>query len=106
MMPMPPPQGAPPPQNQPPQSGGPPAGLSGLVQGGPSATPQGPTAQEKTQAYYEQVRNLHMAIDALAQQHPEAANDLNDAKNALNQSMGKVATAMASPEGQPQPQTF
>jgi hypothetical protein len=54
----------------------------------------------------EQVRNLHMAIDALATQHPEAANDLNDAKNALTASMSKVAVSSASPESAPQPQTF
>jgi len=94
-----------PPASAPP-SGGPPAGLSGLVGGVPNATPQSPTPQQQAEAYMEQVRNLHMAIDALATQHPEAANDLNDAKNALTNSMAKVATAMTSPQGGPQPMTF
>ena len=102
MMPM-PPQGATPAPG-PPQAA--PAGLSGLVQGGPSATPLGPTPDQKIQAYMEQVRGIHMQIDSLARQHPEAAKDLNDAKNALTQSMSKVATSVGSPEGQPQPQTF
>ena len=98
----------PPPGPTSPPSGSPqaPAGISGLVGGAPTNTPVGPTPQEKVQAYMEQVRNLHMAIDALAQDHPEAANDLNDAKNALTQSMSKVATAMTSPEAGPAPPTF
>lgn len=96
---------APPPQAaQPPNA--PPAGLSGLVGGVPNAQPLGPTPDQKIQAYMEQVRNLHMAIDALATDHPEAANDLNDAKNALTNSMSKVASAMSAPESGPQPMTF
>ena len=97
------PQVPPPP---PPNPGGPPPGLSGLVGGVPNATPLGPTPDQQVEAYMEQVRNLHMAIDALATQHPEAANDLNDAKNALTASMSKVAVSSASPESAPQPQTF
>lgn len=83
-----------------------PPGLSGLL--GPNATqPQmGPTPQMKVQAYMDQVRNLHMNIDALAQDHPEAAEDLNNAKNALTNSMSKVASAMVSPDQNPQPPTF
>lgn len=50
-----------------------------------------------------QVRELHMQIDALAQDHPEAANELNEAKNALTNSMAKVASASASPDSIPQP---
>ena len=102
----PPPPG--PPQAPPPQpnAGGPPPGLSGLVGGVPSPAPVGPTPDQKVQAYMDQVRNLHMAIDALAQDHPEAANDLNDAKNALTNSMSKVATNMTSPETGPAPPTF
>lgn len=84
----------------------PPPGISGLVGGAVTATPPGPTPQQKVQAYMEQVRNLHMAIDALAQDHPEAANELNDAKNALTQSMSKVSTASTSPEAGPAPPTF
>ena len=89
-----------PPQNQAP------AGISGLVGGVPNAQPPGPTPDQKVQAYMEQVRNLHMGIDALAQDHPEAASDLNDAKNALTNSMSKVASAMSSPETGPAPPTF
>lgn len=89
-----------------PGAGAPPAGISGLVGGAPQGAPVGPTPEQKTQAYMEQIRNLTILIEALAQQHPEAANDMNDAKNALINSMAKVASAMTSPEGQPQPQTF
>jgi hypothetical protein len=99
-------QGMPSAPAQPQTPGGPPPGLSGLVGGVPNATPVGPTPEQKVQAYMDQIRNLSIAIDALAQQHPEAANDLNDAKNALVNSMSKVASAMTSPEGQPQPQTM
>jgi len=95
------------PQTSPtPGAGQPPAGLSGLVGGVPTATPTGPSPEQKVQAYMDQVRNLSLSIEALAQQHPEAANDLNDAKNALVNSMSKVASASTSPEGNPQPQTF
>lgn len=97
--------GAPPPA-PPPGAGQPPAGISGLVGGVPSQLPTGPTPDQKVQAYMEQIRNLTIAIEALAQQHPEAANDMNDAKNALINSMSKVATAMQSPDQNPQPQTF
>lgn len=83
-----------------------PAGISGLVGGVPNSQPVGPTPDQKVQAYMEQVRNLHMAIDALAQDHPEAANDLNDAKNALTNSMSKVASSSTSPETGPAPPTF
>lgn len=88
-------------QNQPP-------GISNLL-GGPGSArlPQtGPTPQQRVQAYMEQIRAVHMSIDALAQDHPEAAQDLNDAKNSLTQSMSKVATAMSQPEEQPAPPTF
>lgn len=99
------PGGAPTPTTSP-APGAPPPGLSGLVGGVPTAQPLGPTPDQQTQAYMEQIRNLHIAIDALATQHPEAANDLNDAKNALTASMSKVAVSSASPESAPQPQTF
>ena len=83
-----------------------PAGISGLVGGVNQTPPPGPTPDQKTQAYMEQVRNLHMAIDALATDHPEASSDLNDAKNALTNSMSKVASSMTSPEAGPAPPTF
>ena len=98
------PIGAPPP-SAPPQAGGPPAGISGLVNT-PQAQPQGPTPDQKFQAYAEQVRTLHSAIDALALDHPEASNDLNDAKNALTNSLSKVATSATSPETGPAPPNF
>lgn len=100
---------APPPPGPPGATPGgpqPPAGISGLVGGAVTSPQPGPTPDQKVQAYMEQVRNLHMAIDALAQDHPEAANDLNDAKNALTNSMSKVASAMSSPESGPAPPTF
>jgi len=100
----PPPPG--PPQGPPPSDQQAPMGLSGLVGGVPNQQPVGPTPDQKVQAYMEQVRNLHMSIDALAQNHPEAANDLNEAKNALTNSMSKVATGMTSPETGPMPPTF
>lgn len=89
-----------------PGAGAPPPGISGLVGGVPNATPVGPTPEQKIQAYMEQVRNIVTQIDALANQHPEVANDMNNAKNGLIESMSKVAAAMSSPESQPQPPTF
>lgn len=89
-----------------PGAGAPPPGISGLVGGVPNATPVGPTPEQKIQAYMEQIRNITIQLDALANQHPEVANSMNDAKNALIDSMSKVASAMSSPEGQPQPPTF
>jgi hypothetical protein len=53
--------------------------------------------------YMNQVRELHLTLDALAADHPEAAEDLNQAKNALTNSMSKVAAAGASPEVSMQP---
>lgn len=103
----PPPPSAPgaPPPSAPPQ-GGAPAGISGLV-GGVNQTPApGPTPEQKFQAYAEQVRGLHSAIDALALDHPEASNDLNDAKNALTNSLSKVATNSTGPETGPAPPSF
>lgn len=93
-------------QNPTPGAGAPPPGISGLVGGVPTATPAGPTPEQKIQAYMSQIRDITIQVDALAQQHPEVANDMNDAKNALINSMSKVASAMSSPEGQPQPPTF
>lgn len=98
------PPGAPPP-SAPPQAGAPPPGISGLVNA-PQTPPLGPTPDQKFQAYAEQVRGLHSAIDALAVDHPEASNDLNDAKNALTNSLSKVATNSTSPETGPAPPTF
>jgi len=66
----------------------------------------GPSPDQKFQAYAEQVRGLHSAIDALALDHPEAASDLNDAKNALTNSLSKVATASTSPDVGPAPPSF
>jgi len=82
-----------------------PPGISGLMDPG-MAQPMGPSPQQIAQAYMEQIRALHEAIDALAQDHPEASKELNDAKLALSNSMGKVAASATSPEGGPQPQTF
>jgi hypothetical protein len=97
------PPGAPPPA--PPAAGAPPPGISGLVNAN-QATPPGPTPDQKFQAYAEQVRGLHTAIDGLALDHPEAANDLNDAKNALTNSLSKVATNSSGPDTGPAPPSF
>lgn len=86
-----------------PAPGGPPPGLSGLVGGVPNAVPQGPSPQQRIADYMGQVRELHMQIDSLAQDHPEAADDLNQAKNALTNSMSKVASASTAPDAGPQP---
>lgn len=96
--------GAPPPSAPP--SNGAPAGISGLVSGVNQSAPMGPSPDQKFQAYAEQVRGLHSAIDALALDHPEAANDLNDAKNALTNSLSKVATSSTSPDVGPAPPSF
>lgn len=95
--------GAPPPGAAP---AGPPPGLSGLVGGDPNALPQGPSPQERVANYVEQIHNIESLIDALAQDHPEAADELNQAKNALNTSMSKVAVASSTPDQIPQPPTF
>jgi len=58
------------------------------------------------QAYMTQIRTLHMGIDALAQDHPEAAEDLNMAKNSLTNSMSKVATAVTNAGNGSGPMTF
>ena len=105
----PPPPGPPgggPPQAPSPQPGAPPPGISGLVSGANQTAPPGPTPDQKFQAYAEQVRGLHSMLDALAVDHPEAANDLNDAKNALTNSLSKVATNSSGPDTGPAPPTF
>lgn len=88
-----------------PSPGGPPAGISGLVGGSPSQLPQGPTPQQRMEDYLVQVQELTMQIDALAQDHPEAADDFNQAKNALTNSMAKVAAANTTPDNIAQPPT-
>lgn len=94
---------APVPGSPPPPSGG----ISSLLGNQASSLPQtGPTPQEQVQAYMDQIRALHMGIDALATDHPEASEDLNTAKNALTNSMAKVATAITAPAGAAGPMTF
>lgn len=84
------------------------SGISGLLGNtqGVTLPSTGPSPQQRVQAYMDQVRQLHIGIDALAQDHPEAAQDLNDAKNALTNSMSKVATAMTQPDQGSNPATF
>ena len=89
--------GTPPPQQP---------GIRSLLGPNPNLPATGPTPQQKTQAYMQQIRQLHMGIDALAQDHPEASEELNNAKNALTESMAKVASAMTAPEGSPTTMTF
>lgn len=80
------------------------SGIGALL--GPQQAPQGPSPQQRVQAYMDQVKALHDGIDALAQDHPEAGEELNTAKQALTNSLAKVASAMSSPSASPQPQTF
>lgn len=87
-----------PPQPQP--GGGNPLLGSGQI---PQA---GPSPDQRISAYMDQVRNLHIQIDALATDHPEASDDLGQAKQALTNSMAKVAAAQAQTQGTPQPPTF
>lgn len=54
----------------------------------------------------DQIRNLHITIDGLAQQYPAAAPDLQAAKQALAGSMSKVASTMNQPEQSPTAPTF
>jgi hypothetical protein len=93
----------PPVPGQPPSPPPPPGGMSGLV---PPPAPVAPGPNQAVAAYMEQIRNLHMQIDALANQHPEAAESLNKAKLALADSMSAVATNSGSPDGGPAPQSF
>lgn len=83
-------------------------GISAILPPNASGLPtNGPSPQERVQAYMDQIKQFHEAIDALAQDHPEAAQELNDAKNQLTNSMSKVASAMSSPDASaPQPRTF
>lgn len=86
-----------------------PPGSSGQLLGSSAPgqlAPAGPTPNQKISSYMDQVRSLHITIDALAQQFPAAAPDLKDAKTALANSMSKVATAMAQPEQSPSTPTF
>jgi hypothetical protein len=91
-----------------PQSGPPPqpaTGANPLL--GSSPIPQaGPTPDQRLTAYMEQVRNVSMQIDALALDHPEASEDLNQAKTALTNSLSKVSAATAQQQSVPQPPTF
>lgn len=81
----------------------PPNGSSGL---GPSAPPPPSTPNQNIAAYMDQIRNLHITIDGLAQQYPAAAPDLQAAKQALAGSMSKVASTMNQPEQSPGTPTF
>lgn len=54
----------------------------------------------------DQIRNLHIIIDGLAQQFPAASQDLQIAKTSLANSMSKVASSMAQPEQSPTTPTF
>lgn len=65
-----------------------------------------PTPDQRVTGYMDQIRNLHIQIDALANQFPAASEDLDTAKKALASSMAKVAAMISQPEQSPQPQTF
>lgn len=97
--------GQPPPQAPPPAQAPGQQNISPLSSG-QDIQPTGPTPDQRVSGYMEQVRNLSIQIDALAGQFPDAAQDLNNAKVALVNSMSKVATAMSQPSGATQPPTF
>jgi len=79
----------------------PPPDVANLV--APPVPVPSPSPQDRISNYMNQVRELHMTLDALATSHPEASEDLNTAKVALTNSMSKVASASASPNAIPQP---
>ena len=83
-----------------------PAGSNPLLGNSGNLPPSGPTPDQQVSAYMDQVRNLSIQIDALALDHPEASDDLNQAKQALANSMSKVASALTQPQNSPQPPTF
>lgn len=80
--------------------------ISPLSAGQPIPATNGPTPDQRVAGYMEQVRNLSIQIDQLANQFPDASQDLNNAKIALVNSMSKVATSMSQPSGAGQPPTF
>lgn len=87
--------------------GNPPASSSQLLGSTPvKAGPVGPTPDQIVSGYMDQIRNLHITIDALANQFPSAGPDLQIAKTSLANSMSKVASAMAQPEQSPSTPTF
>ncbi len=97
--------GGQPPQGPPPTPD--PNQISPLSSGGQTLpNTAGPTPDQRVAGYMEQVRNLSIQIDQLANQFPDASQDLNNAKIALVNSMSKVATAMSQPSGAGQPPTF
>lgn len=94
------------PGNPPPAPAQGPPGQSSLLGGTSVPKPAGPTPDQRTAGYMDQIRNIHLQIDALANQYPAASDELGQAKVALANSMAKVAAAMAQPEQSPGPQTF
>jgi hypothetical protein len=85
--------------------GPPPGGPNPLL--GSTPIPQaGPTPDQRLTGYMDQVRNLSIQIDALAQAHPEASQELDMAKTALTNSLSKVSAATAQQQSVPQPPTF
>jgi hypothetical protein len=93
------------PQPGPQQASQPPGGGNPLL--GSTPIPQaGPTPDQRLTAYMEQIRTVSMQIDALATDHPEASEDLNQAKTALTNSLAKVSAATAQQQSVPQPPSF
>ena len=90
----------------PPQAPLPAGGGNPLLGGQTTIQPSGPTPDQQVAAYMDQIRNVSIQIDALATDHPEASDDLNQAKQALANSMSKVASALTQPQNSPQPPTF
>jgi hypothetical protein len=92
---------------QPPGSqASPPPGGGNPLLGTNAIPPAGPTPDQRLTAYMDQVRNISIQIDSLAQSHPEASQELNQAKDALTNSLSKVSAATAQMQSTPQPPTF
>jgi hypothetical protein len=76
-----------------------PAGQPADAAASPAITPE-----QQAQGIMLQIRELHMAMDALARQNPLMAEDMEIAKQALTNAMTKTVIAMSSTEPQSAPQ--
>lgn len=83
-----------------------PSSSSQLVGSAAGARPLSPTPDQIVSGYMDQIRSLHVTIDALAQQFPAAAQDLQIAKTSLVNSMAKVVSSVNQPEQSPTTPTF
>jgi hypothetical protein len=83
---------------------GPPSDFSTLV----APAPAGPNPEAaRIVSFMTSIRDMHMQIDSIAGEFPEASEDLEKAKTALTNSMSKVAASQSSPaQMTSQPPTF